>query len=197
MHAHQLFVRWCLLVNRELEKHRDALLVEQGKNGDRRALEKLVGLYHQPVYNLAYRIVGDVEMASDVTQNTFLRAFEKLAQFNPEYKFFSWIYRIATNEAIDQAKSRDRFTATDGTELAASDTEAAIFDQQQAVRVQRALGKLSEDYRTVISLRHFSEMSYEDISEVLVLPVKTVRSRLYSARQLLKTHLDSQEHSFR
>ena len=184
-------------MDREREKLRDAALVKQGREGNKLALEQLVGLYHRPVYNLAYRIVGDVEMSQDVTQSTFLRAFEKLAQFNPEYKFFSWLYRIAVNEAIDQVKSRDQFTATDGSELSNSDTEAVIFGQEQSEQIRQAMGKLHDDYRTVITLRHFSELSYDEISEVLVLPVKTVRSRLYSARQLLKTHLDNQGYSFR
>lgn len=181
-------------MDREQDKIRDANLVEAGLLGDRQALEQLVELYYKPVYNVAYRMLNDRDTAADATQTTFLLAFEKLGNFNPEYKFFSWIYRIAINEALDQGKKRQRFVQEDPQEKLLSVTvgpEQDLNHDETATLIQGALAGLQEDYRTVMILRHFSELSYDEIAGVLDIPVKTVRSRLYSARQVLKSELST------
>ena len=91
-----------------MTKSRDHALVERCKRGDRRALEELVGIYERPLYNAAYRILGNPDDAADTTQAVFLKAFENLQSYDPKYKFFSWIYRIAINESINQVKRRNR-----------------------------------------------------------------------------------------
>jgi len=149
-----------------------------------------LGEYERPVYNAAYRIVGNPDDAADVTQAVFLKAFQQLDQYKPEYKFFSWIYRIAINESINQIKRNRNHVSLDGREI--SDTRgpddfAGAGDISRGI--QESLMGLQEDYRIVIVLRHFSECSYRQISEILHIPEKTVKSRLYSARQLMKVKL--------
>jgi RNA polymerase sigma-70 factor (ECF subfamily) len=151
---------------------RDHALVEKCKRGDRNALGELIGQYERPVYNAAYRILGNPDDAADV------------------YKFFSWIYRIAINESINQLKRGKRQQPLDDREVAASGgPEAELAEGDLSREIQQGLMTLKSDYRTVIVLRHFSECSYAQISDILQIPEKTVKSRLYSARQLMKETL--------
>jgi len=170
-----------------MSKARDQALIERCKRGDRRALEQLLGDYERPVYNAAYRIVGNPDDAADVTQAVFLKAFERLEQYNPKFKFFSWIYRIAINESINQVKSNSKQQPLEDKEIAdlrGPDDFVRAGDLSRCI--QGCLMSLQEDYRTVVVLRHFSECSYRQISEILHIPEKTVKSRLYTARQLMK-----------
>ena len=169
---------------------RDHALVERCKKGDRQALETLVREYQRPVYNAAYRILGNPDDAADATQAAFLKAFENLESYDSNYKFFSWIYRIAINESINQSKRASREQLLDDDEISSElgpERDAEAGDLSRGI--QGGLMELSEDYRTVIVLRHFSDFSYRQISQVLQIPEKTVKSRLYSARQLMKDHL--------
>ena len=172
--------------------NRDQALVERCLRGERKALEELVGQYERPIYNAAYRILGNPDDAADATQVVFMKAFEHLGQYDPKYKFFSWIYRIAVNEAINQLKRGRNQQPLDDTEVAGTRGPEANVEAGDLYReIQDGLMRLSEDYRTVIVLRHFSECSYQQISEILQIPEKTVKSRLYSARQVMKDTLQS------
>lgn len=169
---------------------RDQVLIKRCQQGDRRALEELLEQYQRPIYNAAFRMLGNPEDASDITQSVFLKAFEHLDRYNPKYKFFSWIYRIAINESINQINRGKREQALDETQPSAARGPAEQTESDATSRrVQEALMTLQEDYRVVIVLRHFSELSYREMSEVLHIPEITVKSRLYSARQLLKDRL--------
>jgi RNA polymerase sigma-70 factor (ECF subfamily) len=177
-----------------MSNSRDQELIERCQQGDRRALEELLGYYQRPVYNAAFRMLGNPQDASDVTQVVFLKVFEHLDRYDPKYKFFSWIYRIAINETINQINRGKREQMLDEQQVSgdrgpAEKTEAAL----QSMRVQEALMTLQEDYRMVVVLRHFSELSYREISEALHIPVVTVKSRLYTARQQLKDCLSEAE----
>lgn len=163
------------------------MLITRCQKGDRRALEELLGRYAKPVYNVAYRILGNPDDAADVTQVVFLKAIENLDRYKPEYRFFSWIYRIAINESINQNKRRGLQQPLGGQETHATggpDTEAEARDLSR--EIQDGLMALDQNYRAVIVLRHFMDLSYQEISDVLQVPEKTVKSRLYSARQLMK-----------
>lgn len=165
-------------------------LIKRCLKGDRRALESLLGKYEKPVYNVAYRIIGNPDDAADVTQSVFLKAFTKLESFNPKYRFFSWIYRIAINESINHNRYRERQRPLEDADLAAPggpDVEYEAGDLSRAI--QDCLMGLREQYRIVVVLRHFSDLSYREISDVLEIPEKTVKSRLYSARQMMKEAL--------
>jgi len=170
----------------------DHALIERCQSGERQALEELVGLYERPVYNAAYRILGNPDDAADTTQAVFLKTFERLGQYDRKYKLFSWIYRIAVNESINQIKRGKRQRPLDDSEVAStSSPEAELAAGDLSREIQEGLMGLKEDYRTVIVLRHFSECSYAQISEILQIPEKTVKSRLYSARQLMKETLQA------
>jgi RNA polymerase sigma-70 factor (ECF subfamily) len=169
---------------------RDHALILRCRRGDRQALGELIKEYERPIYNAAYRILGNPDDAADVTQVVFMRAFERLDQYNPNYKFFSWIYRIAINESINQRNRSKNLQPFEDEGIAATVNPEDSVDAGELSRVlQAGLMELQEDYRVVVVLRHFSEMSYKDISGVLRIPEKTVKSRLYSARQLMKTQL--------
>jgi RNA polymerase sigma-70 factor (ECF subfamily) len=172
--------------------NRDQALVKRCQHGDRKALEELVGHYEKPVFNAAYRILGNPDDAADATQAVFMKAFEHLGQYDPKYRFFSWIYRIAINESINLLKHGKNQQPLDDTEVAGTRGPEANVEADDLYReIQDGLMGLTEDYRTVIVLRHFSECSYQQISEILQIPEKTVKSRLYSARQMMKDTLQA------
>lgn len=184
-------------MDRERDKARDARLVEAGLGGDRAALEQLVEHYYRPIYNAAFRILNDMDASADVAQATFLSAFENLPSYNPDYKFFSWIYRIAVNQALDHGRKRQMAEEKVHLEVVQTLEESPEHDldeKEAGSMVRRLLTHMQEDYRAVLVLRHYSELSYEEMAEVLDIPVKTVKSRLYSARQVLKSSL--QENGF-
>jgi len=171
-------------------KSRDQSLVDRCLNGDRQALETLVREYQHPLYNAAYRILGNPEDAADATQAAFLKAIENLDRYDSNYKLFSWMYRIAVNEALNQLKRKKNQQPLDDR---AVDDNPGPDEQVEAGNLSReiqdGLMALTDSYRTVIVLRHFADFSYRQISDVLEIPEKTVKSRLYSARQLMKERL--------
>lgn len=173
-----------------MDKDRDAALVKDCLHGDRRAMAQLVSQYERPVFNAAYRILGSTDDAADTTQTVFLKVFEHIADYNPKHKFFSWIYRIAINESLNQVKKRrHQEPLADSQASPWRGPEEELDSKRICNRVQGALMQLNEDYRTVVVLKHMSGCSYQQISEVLQIPEKTVKSRLYSARQIMKKSL--------
>ena len=168
----------------------DDVLVRRCRDGDRTAFVALVRRYRGPIYNCAYRVLGREEDASDVTQGVFLKVIQRLDQYDPNYKFFSWIYRMALNDALNMLRDRGREAPMeDGMEGAAderSNPEAQVSDKQEAHRIQQALMRMKVSDRAVLTLRHFSDCSYEEIAEIMELEVKTVKSRLFEARQRLR-----------
>lgn len=173
-----------------MDKDREAALARECREGDRQALETLVREFEKPVYNAAYRMLGNPDEAADVTQSVFLKVFENIGRFDPKRRLFSWIYRIALNESIDHINRRKRLSPlpeSAGAEDAAAERE--VEASQLSREVQAVLLELSEDQRAVIVLRYFTECSYRRIGEILELPEKTVKSRLFTARQQMKERL--------
>lgn len=172
----------------------DAELVERCRNGDRGAFDRLVRRHERPVYHLALRMLRSPEDARDVVQTAFLKAWERLHAYDPQYKFFSWLYRIAVNESLNQLRSKGREEPLgDETELPGAQSanpEWQVGEQQQSRRVQAALMRMKADDRVVLTLRHFSEFSYKEIGQILGLDEKTVKSRLFEARSRLKGLLE-------
>lgn len=167
----------------------DALLARY-RAGDRGAFEALVIRYQRPLYNAALWIVRNAEDASDVTQVVFMRVAERLDEYDPKYKFFSWIYRIAVNESLNLLRRGGREDELDeDAELPAgesADPEWRLREAETALRIRAALMSMAAHDRMVLMLRHFSEFSYEEIAQILELDEKTVKSRLYEARQRLR-----------
>lgn len=168
----------------------DNELVAATLAGDSHAFEELVERYEKKLYNLAFRITGNSEDAMDATQSAFLKAFEALRRFDPSYRFFSWIYRIATNEALKIIERRRRFAEL-SVEMPAGEADSAehAAASQAARALDAALRELKADYRVVITLRHFHGLSYDEMSEVTGVAVKTVKSRLFTARRKLRSKL--------
>lgn len=180
----QLFPRSRVFMDKE---HEEAL-VRDCQKGDRRALDALVRRFERPVYNAAFRILGSPDDAADVTQTTFLKLFGKLEHYKPQFRLFSWIYRIAVNEAIHQLNRRRPQEAFEDMPGIDTSEDSAARDELRR-EIQAVLMELSQDHRVVIVLRYFGECSYGQIAEILQVPDKTVKSRLYTARQQLKSRL--------
>jgi RNA polymerase sigma-70 factor, ECF subfamily len=168
----------------------DRTLVQRCRDGDREAFGQLVARYQRPVYNAALRLLHNVEDARDVAQTTFLKAFEHLASYNPSFKFYSWIYRIAMNEALDALGSKKSLEGISGEEQdEAPGPELRVEGEQMSRVIEDALMRIKPELRAVMVLRHFMHLSYQDMGDILQLPEKTVKSRLYTARQLLRDDL--------
>lgn len=169
----------------------DAARVRDCLAGDPQAFAALVAQYEKPVYNVALRMLRNAEDARDIAQSVFMKAWLNLSRYDPEYKFYSWIYRMAINESLNVLRSRGRDSGPVDEHL--PDGEAGPADVlaagQSREAVLAAVRRLKPEHRSVIVLRYFLELPYEDIAEALQLDQKTVKSRLYTARQLLKDQL--------
>ena len=169
----------------------DAALVRRCLEGDTAAFEVLVNEYQRVAFTVALRMLGDYEDARDATQSTFVKAFEKLASYEPSYRFFSWMYRILVNECLNVRRRRhpvDELTAERPSEMPCAD---AVEAAERHRDVKAALLGLPLHYREVIVLRHFAQMSYEEMSVALEIPMKTVKSRLHTARVQLTRRLSA------
>jgi RNA polymerase sigma-70 factor (ECF subfamily) len=168
----------------------DATLVRRCLEGDRDAFAQLVVRYERPVFNAALRLLREPADAMDVAQTTFLKAYEHLATYDPSFKFYSWIYRSAVNESLDTLNSRKPLEDLDHERADDAPGPDRQVEGQQARRaLEDALMRLTPELRAVIVLRHFMHLSYEDMGDILLLPAKTVKSRLYSARHALRDRL--------
>ena len=168
----------------------DALLVRRCRNGDRTAFEELVVRYQRPVFNVALRLLRDPDDARDVAQNTFLKAFEHLEDYDPSFRFYSWLYRIAINESLTTRSARRRVEeVSDEAADEAPGPERRVESEETRQAIEDALMRIKPELQAVVVLRHFMHLSYQDMSQILQVPEKTVKSRLYSARQLLRERL--------
>jgi RNA polymerase sigma-70 factor (ECF subfamily) len=163
----------------------DAALVARTLEGDAGAFEALVKRYERVLYTVAFRMLGNQDDARDATQTTFVRAYERLATFNPDHRFFSWIYRIVMNECLNLLRARRPEEELTPAFAAAGNPFETAASQERRAQVQAALLRLSPDHRAVVVLRHFAGLSYDEMAAALGVPSKTVKSRLHTARQRL------------
>jgi RNA polymerase sigma-70 factor, ECF subfamily len=169
-----------------LEPTEDADLVARCLRGDRAAFEPLVTRYERVLFTVALRLTGEYEDARDATQNAFVRAYVHLETFDPSRKFFSWLYRIVVNECLNLRRARHpNEPLVETIEAPASGGLDIVAASETHDRIQAALMALTREYREVVVLRHFADLSYEEIGEALGVPDKTVKSRLFSARKRL------------
>jgi RNA polymerase sigma-70 factor, ECF subfamily len=171
----------------------DATLVARCLDGDTGAFEPIVRRYERVLYNVAYRMVGSREDARDIVQSAFVKAWEKLATFDPRYRFFSWIYKIVVNESLNARTRRVPTRALDPDLPAPGGPFETARSGEREACLQSALLKLSPDDRNVLILRHFAELSYAEIAEALGLTDTTVKSRLHEARQRLGRMLEPRD----
>ncbi len=165
----------------------DSDLVKECIDGNLDAFEILVDRYQKPLFNVAFRMIGSRDDACDISQIAFVKAFQKLHLFKPEFKFFSWIYRIVINEAVNFLQQQRHFESLEGVSAPDSESPEKSYELSRlSDAVQLALMELTTDNRSVIILRHFEDLSYEEIGRVLKIPERTVKSRLFSARKQLR-----------
>jgi len=168
-----------------VEQEEDDLLV-RCLDGDGGAFGELIDRYQRVLFNVSLRMVGNREDARDITQTVFLKAYENLGSFDRKHRFFSWVYRITINESLNHLGRNRRLEPLDESLPSRECGPDEECDRHQLRdSIQAALSELSPDYRQVIVLRHFAQLSYQEMSGVLEVPEKTVKSRLYTARQLL------------
>jgi RNA polymerase sigma-70 factor (ECF subfamily) len=167
----------------------DRALIRGYLGGARDAAGGLIDRYQKPLFNVALRMLHDAQDAEDVIQTVFLNALLKLRSYDPKYRFFSWVYRMTVNESLNLLKRRKRTVALD--DAPGLPVPGAATEQRTEVedRVGKALMELTPDDRAVVVLKHFMSFSYEEIADVLEVPVKTVKSRLFTARDRLREAL--------
>ena len=164
----------------------DNRLVNSCLSGNEKAYEALIDKYQNNIFNNVYRMIQRFDDAEEITQIVFIKAFNNLEKFKSKYKFFSWIYKIAVNETLNYLNQQKRFEELPE-ELVNNTTphqEYEIYELQN--RIQNALMELDPQYRLLILLKHFENFSYREIADIISVPEKTVKSRLFSARQYLK-----------
>ena len=173
-----------------MSKTDDTKLIERCREGDREAFQALLTEYEKPVFNAAYRMLNSRDDAQDVTQTVFLKVFERIDQFDPSRRFFSWIYRITLNELFNWLGKSNRLEPlTHEAAFEGKGPEQEVESAKVSSDVQAALMTIKSDYRSVVVLKHFLGCSYVEISQILEIPEKKVKSRLYTARQQLKDAL--------
>lgn len=170
------------------ENEADEACVDRCIRGDLEAFGTLIERYQRPIFAAVLHMVDHHEDARELTQQVFMKAFEHLRTYQRGRKFFSWLYRIAVNESINHVRARRHFEPLDD-EHPGFPSLQPIETLEKVRSVREAVLALRPEYRAVIVLRHFLDCSYDDAAEILQLPVKTVRSRLFSARQMLRLAL--------
>ncbi|HSP17746.1 MAG TPA: RNA polymerase sigma factor [Thermoanaerobaculia bacterium] len=180
------------------EDERDRMCVERCLRGDSRAFEEILDRYEKPVYNAILRLGAGRDDARDVSQQVFMKVYERLDSYDPAHRFFSWLYRVAINETINHLKSNRTWEPLSATfEDQHPDPEQQLEAAEEERTMQNALMALDLKYRLALIVRHFLHLSYEEAADVLSVPVKTVKSRLFTARQLLREVIEGSRHAAR
>jgi RNA polymerase sigma-70 factor (ECF subfamily) len=174
--------------------------VDAARQGDKQAFGHLVQAYERPIFNLTYRMLGSAEEAEDAAQETFLRAYSRLNQYDPAMKFSTWLFSIANHHCIDRLRKRrvtyisiDDNPVLENMESELPRPESQAVDMEQAQAMQGLVAQLDPDYRTPLVLRYWEELSYEEIAASLNLTVAAVKSRLFRARQQLMALYQKQQ----
>jgi len=178
-------------------------LIEQSRQGDQGAFDALVRRYEKQLYNTAYRLTGSYDDASDLAQEAFVRAWNNLRSFRGDASFSTWLYRIVTNVFLDERKRRrarpqrsleealgsDENTVTRQFEDAGPTPQDRVEERERWQILQKAIAELPAPQRVMVVLYHTENRSYEEIAQIMGLPMGTVKSRLNRARLALKNKL--------
>ena len=182
------------------EQDRD--LIARALGGDQRAYERLVGKYERALFHHILRLVRAREDVDDLVQETFIKAFGALGSYTPQFAFSTWLYKIATNHAIDHLRKRRVPTTSIDKPISTKDgdmqmelpddtyrPDKPLVEDQRRTLLADAVAQLPGKYRVVIEMRHQQEMTYDDIAEALDLPLGTVKAHIFRARELLNRYL--------
>ncbi len=181
-------------------------LIVLARQGSEKAYRELLDRYQRPVFSLVYRMVRDREQAEDLAQETFIKVFNHLESFNPKYKFSSWIFKIASNLAIDALRKKELDTVSlDGSRHASTaeevdstritvrsrdeNPEELLEAKELGDEIEGAIAGLRPEYRTAILLRHVEGRPYEEIAEIMDVPLGTVKTHIHRARAELRESL--------
>jgi RNA polymerase sigma factor (sigma-70 family) len=180
----------------------DSRLIKAALAGSDAAYSQIMRKYHDAIFSFIYRMVHDHEQVEDLTQEAFIKAFSSLKNFNEEFAFSTWLYKIATNNCIDHIRRRklQMYSIDKPIESKDSDYTFELPDEsyeadkelisgQRARMLQAAIDQLPEKYRRVIMLRHSEERSYEEIAKMLRIPIGTVKAHIFRAREILYKQL--------
>ncbi|HNR69628.1 MAG TPA: sigma-70 family RNA polymerase sigma factor [bacterium] len=181
-------------------------LIHAALNGDQQAYKEIVNRFYGKIFALVLRMVKNRQEAEDLTQETFIKAFNSLATFNSEYAFSTWLYKIAANTCIDHFRKKRLLTFPLDNPITMQDSEIQreypdqqepepdnrLINKERTTIIEDAISSLPAKYRQVIILRHKRDKSYEEIAEELALPLGTVKVRIFRAREMLKKALRDQ-----
>lgn len=184
----------------------DHELVTRAQQGSEKAYRELLGRYERPVFSIVYRMIRDREQAEDLAQETFVRVFNHIDRYDPKYKFSSWIFKIATNLTIDHIRRKELNTVSiDGSRNATTaeqieataitiispdeNPEELLEAKELGEEIEEAIGKLRPEYRAAILLRHVEGREYQEIAEIMALPLGTVKTYIHRGRNELRETL--------
>ncbi len=184
----------------------DPEVVQLARKGSEAAYRELLTRYERPVFSLIFRMVRDRETSEDLAQETFIKVLNNLDRYSPEFKFSSWLFKIANNLTIDHLRRRrvdtisiegapDAVTAESAkaTSIAVVSGDESPLEELESrelgTAIERAIGKLRPEYRACIMLRHVEDKSYEEIAEIVKLPLGTVKTYIHRARHELRAAL--------
>ena len=185
----------------------DIILVENARQGDQRAYAELLGRYRDAIFFMLLKMVNNSSDAEDLTIEAFGKAFKNINQYTPNFAFSTWLFKIASNNCIDFIRKRrgniisldqslhddDFSTPSSHLQSDSPDPEASLINQQKIKLMRDVVNKLKPRYRKLVELRYFNELSYEEISRQLNLPIGTVKAQLFRARELLYNILKNTE----
>ncbi|HUP90575.1 MAG TPA: sigma-70 family RNA polymerase sigma factor [Longimicrobiales bacterium] len=191
----------------DYKKLTDQEVVALARQGREAAYRELIGRYQRPVFSLIFRLVRDREKSEDLAQETFIKVLNAIERYDPSYKFSSWIFKIAHNTSLDHLRKKEPMTLSlDGSPHAQTDSEIEA-SQLQALSTEEtpedyassrelgghlevAIAKLRPEYRTAVILCHVEGRPYEEIAEIMEVPLGTVKTYIHRARNELKQHLE-------
>ncbi len=183
---------------KETNKEADLALVRRAKKGDYRAFDLLVLKYQSRIISIAFKFVKEIQLAEDISQEAFIKAYRSIDSFREESAFYTWLYRITANTAKNYLVSKGRRKESSISEMSISENEdfyelptndspeQILMAQSLKDTIYDALSNLPEDTRTALSLREFEGLNYEEIAEIMNCPVGTVRSRIFRGREALE-----------
>ena len=187
-----------------MNEEKDKVLVKRTLRGDTKAFEMIIRNYQQSLLNYIGRMVGERELALDFTQEVFIKAYASLRSFEPQYKFSTWLFKIASNLVIDHWRKKKIPTLSisepltddsDGLTLEIPDEKPSIIRKLELAelgkRIDWALGQIPTALRELFVWRHVNGLSYEEMAEIKNLPVGTVKNRVYQAKEIIRQLLET------
>lgn len=187
----------------------DDTYVSEALSGNENSYKKLVDKYQKPLYFHIRKMIKEVELVEDLVQEVFMKAFHNLSTYSNQYAFSTWLYRIATNHTIDYLRKKklktlsinEPYKTKDGEmEIQLPDetylTDEPVMKKQRKQMVQEAIDDLPEKYKAVIEMRHMEEKTYQEIAEILDLPLGTVKAHIFRAREMLYKALKDKRDQF-